>query len=259
MRTALAAIQLVSAISWCFGQGTSSSPTFDVASVKPSQRAVGKDAGSQVSFGHAGISGKNVTLKQLIVEAYHLLPYQVAGGPGWLDINEYDVEAKADGPATREQLALMLRALLADRFRLSLHSETKELGVYELVVDKPGAKIHPIEDGEGPALMSGAGGFVFRGDMQQFANLLSVQLTIPAIDDPGKPSIASGPPVPVLDKTGLAGIYEIGVDIKPEPGGDTFTLWQRVLQDRLGLKLESRKEKVEVLVVDRAERAPGAN
>jgi uncharacterized protein (TIGR03435 family) len=153
----------------------------------------------------------------------------------------------------------MLRALLADRFRLSLHSETRVLRVYELVTDGRGVKIHPTKDAEGPALQFGAGGLRFRGDLRQFANLLSVQLTIPVIDDPGRPSIASGPPVPVLDKTGLAGIYDIAVDLKPEPGGDIFTLWQRVLRDRLGLKLVSGKENLEVLVVDRAERMPTAD
>jgi uncharacterized protein (TIGR03435 family) len=63
----------------------------------------------------------------------------------------------------------------------------------------------------------------------------------------------------VLDKTRLAGIYDIAIDLKPEPGGDTFTLWQRVLHDRLGLKLVSARENVEVLVVDRAERMPTAD
>lgn len=257
MRTGLAVIPLVLSLCVCFGQ-RAGSPTFDVASVRPSQHAVGKDAGSQVSFGPAGLSGKNVTLKQLIVEAYHLQPHEVAGGPGWLDVAEYDIEAKAGGPATKEQLAPMLRALLADRFHLSLHSETRELKVYELVTDKHGPKVQPIKDSESPAPNAG-GGFRFRGDMQQFANLLAVQLTIPVLDDPTKPSVASGPPVPVLDQTGLSGIYDIGVDMKPEPGGDMFTLWQRALQDQLGLKLESRKEKMEVLVVDHADRMPTAN
>jgi uncharacterized protein (TIGR03435 family) len=212
-----------------------------------------------VAFGPAGISGKNVTLKQLIVEAYHLQPHQVIGGPGWLDVNEYDVEAKAGGPATKERLARMLQTLLADRFRLSLHSESKELRVYELVTGKNGPKIRPIKDSESPGVQFGGGGFRFRGDLRQFADLLSVQLSIPVIDDPGKPSVASGPPVPVLDKTGLTGIYDIHVDLKPEPGGDVFTLWRGVLQDQLGLKLENRKEMVEVLVVDGAERTPSAN
>lgn len=237
----------------------SQTSTFEVASVKPSQRQVGKDAGAEVVFGPAGISGRNVTLKQLIVAAYRLQPHQVTGGPGWLDVGEYDVEAKADGPTPREQLARMLQALLADRFRLSLHSETRELRVYELVADKRGAKIHPAQDEESRPVQFSAGGFQLRGDLQQFANLLSVQLSIPVIDDPGKPSIASGPPVPVLDKTGLTGIYDIAIEMKLEPGADAFVLWQRALQDRLGLKLEAGKEPVEVFVVDRAERAPSAN
>jgi uncharacterized protein (TIGR03435 family) len=210
-------------------------------------------------FGPAGVNGRNVTLKQLIVEAYGLQPYQVFGGPGWLDVNEYDVEAKADGPAAREQLARMLQTLLADRFGLSFHRETRELRVYQLVKDRRGVKIKPAKDAESPALQFGGGGFQFRGDLRQFANLLSVQLSIPVIDDPGKPSIASGPPVPVLDRTGLSGSYDIRVDLKPEPGGDVFTLWQGALRDQLGLRLETGKESVEVLVVDRAERMPKAN
>jgi uncharacterized protein (TIGR03435 family) len=77
--------------------------TFDVASAKPSQRTVGKDAANQFVINGAGFSARNATLKGLIVEAYQVQPYQVLGGPNWLDLSEYDVEAKADGPATRER------------------------------------------------------------------------------------------------------------------------------------------------------------
>jgi uncharacterized protein (TIGR03435 family) len=234
--------------------------TFDVASVKPSRRTLGRDANSPVTLGATGLNGRNVTLKRLIVEAYNLQPHQVSGGPKWLDDNEYDIDAKADGPATKETLRMMLRTLLADRFRLSVHSENRELHVYELVIDKAGPKIHPATDPESFAAKTGpAGPPNFRGTLQQFANMLSVQLTIPEINDPGRPSIASGAPVPVLDKTGLAGLYDIPVDMRPEVGADMFTLWQRALQNQLGLKLESRKSKVDVLVVDRAEKIPAAN
>jgi uncharacterized protein (TIGR03435 family) len=95
--------------------------------------------------------------------------------------------------------------------------------------------------------------------MQQFADLLSVQLSIALPDDPTKPGRASGLPVPVLNKTGLPGIYDFSVDVKPEAGADMFTLWQSALQDRLGLKLEGRKAPVDVLVIDHAERIPVAN
>jgi uncharacterized protein (TIGR03435 family) len=218
---------------------------FDVASVKVSQRQLGRDYEGAISVGPAGIVGKNVTLKGLIVEAYQLQPHQVLGGPGWLDYDQYDIEAKAAEPASKEQLVLMLRALLTERFRLVQHHDTKELQVYELVTDKNGAKVRPAADGM---------------RMLQLADLISIRLTIPAAgDDPSKPSIAKGPSVPVLDKTGLEGTYDIKVDLKLEPGVDSFTLWQRFLQDRLGLKLESRKEKMEVLVVDNAARTPTSN
>ncbi len=95
--------------------------------------------------------------------------------------------------------------------------------------------------------------------MRQFADLLALQLTIPSSDDPGRPARASGPPVPVLDKTGLDGIYDFDVDIKPELGSHMFTLWQRVLQDKMGLRLESRRGEVSVLVVDDARKVPSAD
>jgi uncharacterized protein (TIGR03435 family) len=228
--------------------------SFDVASVKPSAHPVGRDYNNLVTVRAMEFSGKNVTLKRLIGEAYGLQPYQVSG-PKWLDDIEYDVDAKADKPATGEQLRLMLRALLTNRFHLAVHRQTKELRLYELVVDKNGPKIHPAADSE-----TGEPGFRhFHGELQQLANIISVQLSIPVNDDPGTPGIANLVTVPVIDKTGLAGIYNVDLDIKLEPGRDMFALWQRKLQEELGLKMESRKAEVELLVVDSAERTPTGN
>jgi uncharacterized protein (TIGR03435 family) len=260
MRTVAAASAFVFSICASFAQGAASQPAFAVASVKPSRHELGRDANSRISIGPAGLSGTNVTLKHLITEAYGVQPYQVFGGPNWLDTDEYDVDAKADGPTTSEQAALMLRGLLTDRFRLVLHREARELRVYDLVADKHGAKIRATMDAETPAAKSGAAGpRNFHGDMRQFADLLSIQLSIALPDDPTKPGRASGQPVPVRDKTGLSGIFDFSVEVKPEAGADMFTLWQSVLQDQLGLKLESRKAPVEVLVIDHADRIPVAN
>ena len=256
MRTAIAVISVLFLSHPSFCQ----SPTFAVASVKPSRRLVGRDANNRsISISPAGLSARNVTLKRLITEAYNLQPHQVSGGPNWLDSNEYDLDAKADVPAPKQQLLLMLRTLLTERFRLAFHRDTKELRVYELVADRGGPKIHPVKDADDSAATSAAGLRSFRGDMRQFANLLSVQLTIPAIDDPTRPSIASGAPIPVIDKTALPGIYDIALDVKPETAGDMFTFLQRVLPEQLGLKLESRKAQVEILIVDHAEKTPVAN
>jgi uncharacterized protein (TIGR03435 family) len=84
-------------------------------------------------------------------------------------------------------------------------------------------------------------------------------LSIPAAVNPNEPVKAGGPPIPVLDKTGLPGIYDFSVDMHPELGTDGFTLWQRALEDQLGLRLENRKGNVEVLVVDSASKIPTEN
>jgi uncharacterized protein (TIGR03435 family) len=89
-----------------------------------------------------------------------------------------------------------------------------------------------------------------------------LQFSIPAAENPNEPSrasLASGSQIPVFDKTGLIGIFDFDVDMHPELGTDMFTSWQRALQDQLGLKIESRKENVAVLVVDSGARIPTAN
>jgi uncharacterized protein (TIGR03435 family) len=237
------------------GQASPTAPAFDVASVKTSQHVVGPDYNNQLTYSPTGITGRNVTLQRLVAEAYRLQLNQVLG-PSWLDKGEYDIDAKAAGAVTREQLARMLRSLVGERFRLTQHSEMREMRVYELVIGKSGPKIRPMSDRE---TATAPAGFHFQGDLRQFADLLTVQLSIPASENPGEPARASTSPISVLDKTGLPGIFDFSVDIHPELGTDMFTSWQRALEDQLGLRIESRKENVAVLVVDQAARIPTEN
>jgi uncharacterized protein (TIGR03435 family) len=247
-------ISLALSGSLAVGQASTTAPAFDVASVKPSQHVVGPDYNNQLSYSPTGIIARNVTLKRLVAEAYQLQLNQVLG-PSWLDKNEYDIDARA-AEVTREQMALMLRSLVAERFKLTQHSEMREMRVYELIIGKSGSKIHPMSDGQ--TTTAGAG-FHFHGDLRQFADLLAVQLSIPALDNPAEPARASASPISVLDKTGLPGIFDFSVDLHPELGTDMFTSWQRALEDQLGLRIESRKEDVGVLVVDEAARIPTEN
>ncbi len=237
------------------GQAPAAKSAFDVASVKPSQHVVGPDYNNQLTYSPTGMRGRNVTLQRLIAEAYQLQLNQVLG-PGWLDKNEYDIDARSAGVGTKEEHALMLRSFLAERFNLKEHSETRDMRVYELVTSKSGPKIHPIGDGATPT--AGAG-FHFHGDMRQLADLLAVQLSIPASDNPAEPARASASPIAVLDKSGLPGVFDFNVDIHPEMGTDMFTLWQRVLEAQLGLRIQSRKGNVTVFVVDDAARIPTDN
>ncbi len=228
--------------------------SFDVASVKPSAHVLGKDVVTPIAISPTGLTAHNVTLKRLIGQAYGVQPFQIVGGPGWLDSNEYDVEARVSAAAPREQMNAMLRALLVDRFGLQVHTGSMTKSVYEMVPDRGGVRIHAVKEGE----PSRAGARAFRGDMQQFANFLSVELSIPSIEDPTRPSFATGPPVPVLDRTGLDGIFEIATDVRPEAGVDMFTLWQRALRE-LGLRLLVRENKLETVVIDAASSTPRAN
>ncbi len=255
MRTLLlfSSIALWSFAAFCHSAALA--PAFEVASVKPSQRQVGLDYNNQISHTPTGFTARNVTLKRLIAEAYHLQLDQILG-PAWLDQSEYDIEARTAVAATREQMSLMLRSLLAERFNLAEHSEMREMRVYDLMVGKSGPKIQPINDGETSAAHAGSH---FHGDMRKFADFLAVMFTMPAASSPSEPVIAGGPQIPVLDKTGLLGIFDFSVDMRPELGTDGFTSWQRVLQDQLGLRIESRKENVAFLVVDKAERTPTKN
>jgi len=255
MRAVSLLIALSLPVSMAFGQASTVAPAFDVASVRPSQHIVGPDYNNQLTYSPNGIVARNATLKRLLAEAWRLQVNQIVG-PEWLDRNEYDIQANSAAASSIEQKALMLRSLLAERFNLTTHSETREMRAYELTIGKSGPKIQPMSTEEKGSAHSG---FHFHGDLRQFADLLAVQLSIPAAVNPNEPVKAGGPPIPVLDKTGLPGIYDFSVDMHPELGTDGFTLWQRALEDQLGLRLENRKGNVEVLVVDSASKIPTEN
>lgn len=230
-------------------------PAFEVASIRPSQHEVGPDYNNQITYSPDRFTGQNVTLKRLIAEAWHCQIKQVIGPP-WLEHNEYDVEARVPDGTSHEQIALMLRSLLTERFQLKEHSETRQMRVYDLSVNSGGPKIQPVQPG---AAAAAGGGIHFRGDMRQFADLLAIQFSMPAPASPNEPVRAGGSLIPVLDKTGLQGIYEIDVDMRPELGTDAFTGWKRALEEQFGLKIESRKGDVPVVVVDDAAKVPTAN
>ena len=255
MRSPLVAILLVQLAIVGYAQSQAAQPSFDVASVRPSQQEVGPDYNNQITYSPDGFTGRNVTLKRLIAEAWHCQLDQIQGPP-WIDRNEYEIAARMPEGVSREQVSLMLRSLLSSRFRLKVHSESRQMRVYELTVSQKGAKIHPI--GQGAAATPGSG-FHFHGDMRQFADLLALQFSFPAANDPSTPVRAGGPRIPVLDKTGLQGTYDFSVDMRPELGTDGFTTWKRALEDQLGLSIESRKSDVEIVVVDDALKFPTAN
>ena len=238
MRTFACAI----ALCWCL----SAQPplAFDAASVKPAP----PDRGSVMYYrtppgGRVSVS--NATLNQLIQNVYRVRNFQVTGGPSWMATKGWDIEAMPGSNATPaitpEQRDEMFKTMLADRFRLVLHRETKELPVYDLVVAKGGSKLRPSGDEPGFG-MTNTGSITFKKTtVPTFANVLSGVL--------GRK---------VIDKTGLEGNFDVDLhwtpderaDAQPDDGPSVFT----AIQEQLGLRLESSKGPVEVLVIDRVER-----
>jgi uncharacterized protein (TIGR03435 family) len=192
------------------------------------------------------LSARNATLKELIEGAYGLENYQVTGGPQWLESARFDVDAKPSAATGREQLLVMLRPVLTERFKLASHREKKDLTVYTMVVAKGGPRFKksPPRDANTPLGINHLG----RGmDMPSFARYLT----------------RFGSDLPVIDKTGLAGNYDLdldldkiaaaaGADSHPPTIGEMFQATVDAMEN-IGLRLVRAKAPVEILVIDHAE------
>ena len=238
MKTAiLVAVIFAFTPAFVFGQALSSPPAFEVASVKPSTPG---SSGGGITPGPDGLTARNATLLFCIRIAYDVREDQVSG-PSWISSEQYDISAKAGGAVGQDQLRLMLQTLLADRFKLALHREARLRSVYTLTVGKDGAKLHEATD-EGGGSTAEVGHLVFKGaSMPALARRLSQQLH-----------------APVADMTGLKGIYDFTLDWQQDEsvlGASIFT----AVQEQLGLKLEAKKDQVDVLIIDHAEKIPTAN
>lgn len=221
-----------------FGQTTPANAAFDVASVKPSTT---KSSGGGITPGPTGLTASNVTLLFCMRIAYDVQDYQVSG-PNWLSAEQYDIVAKTGAPVNQDQLRLMLRTLLAERFRLVLHREEKTRSIYALVVGKHGPKLTEAKSDDNARTTADIGHLVFTAvSMSAFARRLSQQLH-----------------EPVSDLTGLKGAYNFTLDWQQDDNALGPALFTAV-QEQLGLNLEVRKVPIQVLVVDHAEKIPTAN
>jgi uncharacterized protein (TIGR03435 family) len=215
---------------------------------------------------------ENFSLRGLIQFAYGVRDFQLVGEPAWIGAAHYDVQAKAEGDFSVNQMeGPMLQALLADRFQLRVHRETRRLPVYELSVAKGGVKMRPTAPGAcvpydanaaPPAAPApGAPRTVYCGYPK--AGVTGTDRTL----DGAVVSIAGlianlsrlAADRAIIDKTGLDATYDVHLEwaadaLVDDAGGTSIFV---ALQEQLGLKLESAKGPVEVLVIDGVERASG--
>jgi uncharacterized protein (TIGR03435 family) len=220
-----------------FGQ-----PAFEAASIKPNTSARdGHDSDSTPG----AMTIHNFTLRMLVVQAYGIKDYQVSGGAKWVNTDRYDVSAKAAGPAEDAQLNEMLQTLLAERFQLVVHKESKPFPGFALLVDKKGLKMKPVEDTGKSSSNSRGGPITFKGmSMARLATWTSRRLS-----------------APVVDETGVEGVFDFTLDWTPfvvsAPGdaSDPFPSLFSAFSEQLGVKVERRKVPLDVIVIDRAEKA----
>jgi len=227
---------------------------FDAVSIKPTDPAAGKGRGpnGSLQFMPGRVVGRNITVRRIVQAAYHLTPFQLAGGPAWLDSDRFDMEAKSEAPADKDQLSRMLQALLAERFHLVVHRGTKEMPVYAMTVGKKGSRLLEWKEGEPMPKIPGApseGGGRRAGSSPSGGRLFD-HLTMPAFAE----TLTSDPRVgrPVIDKTGLQSLYLI--DFQWDDDSDFIS----AAEEATGLKFEAQKASMEFLSIDLADK-PSVN
>ncbi|HWF09288.1 MAG TPA: TIGR03435 family protein [Bryobacteraceae bacterium] len=219
---------------------------FDVASVKINKSGV---FASSLERSGGQLTLRNASLRECIELAYGVLDkYYALSGPSWLDADRYDIVAKASTPTPREQLLLMLRRLLADRFDLKIHREKRSVRVYTLVVARGGPKITTASGVESNFTFGAGHITASEMSMAEFADRLA------------GPVFQLG--IPVIDSTGLRGTFDFSLDWSPGDAAaeaiarpSLFT----AIEEQLGLKLRPGKRTIDIWVVDHVERVAVEN
>ena len=258
---------------------------FDVASVKQDKSDANPTANFPLTFvdDHPSTGGRFSVIKFRL--STHIgFAYKLTGSqqqllrpqlPKWATTELFDIEAKAQGNPTKDQMRLMVQALLADRFKLAVHFETRQLPVFALVLQKPGKTgpqlnphvddppcgvfTVPRADGDGWIMPCGAfGGNLVSGHMRMGSRNLTMGQIAGFL--PGMGNLDR----PVVDRTGLSGSFDLRIEFTPQFNGPPPPNFQpdasgsgltflEALQEQLGLKLESTRGPVDVLVIDHVE------
>jgi bla regulator protein blaR1 len=244
---------------------------FEVASIKPNASV---RASTSMTWPKGRLTATNNSVQDLLIFAYsptngpRLEPDQIVGGPKWIAADRFDIEAKYEGEASHEVLQVMVRSLLEDRFRLTLHRDKREMPIYNLVIAKDGLKMKPSTDAPAPPTPSGRGDAFLNvasrrggyGSTTSSAGITTFKGT--AAPFSALVSMLQGPAGrPVIDKTGLQGLFDFDVQFSVNldvnaPQQSAPSLFS-ALQEQLGLRLESGKGPGEVLVIDRLEKPSG--
>jgi len=246
---------------------------FEVAVVK--KNVSGNPGASFGSQPGGRIVVVNNTLRNIIRNTWNLQPFQIVGGPDWLDVDRWDITAKgAEGITAPQQLMLMMRALLADRFKLMTHNEARETPVFALVLARPDGKFGPkfrkseadcaevyaaSERGTPPPPRPAGQSQCGNTNSSGTATSRTIRASGVRLADFAR-NLSGSTGRYVVDRTGLSGYFDIELTFAPDQVGaggtdpsDVPSLFAAI-QEQLGLKLESQRVPVDVLVIDSAQR-----
>ena len=271
---------LVSTPQLCAQSAAAGRPQFDAASIKPTKPG---DKGPRMRWPPGGLLTATASVRVLIAIAYlgeFTESRLVVGGPDWIDSEGFQIEARAEGNPGRDEKEILEQLLLEDRFKLVLHHETRQLPIYALVLSKAG-KIGPQlarhsdeakctdttadkplpQPGPGEAMSAYCGGFFMNpkpGDLRETGNSVTIDML--------SAHLVQFLDRKVVNQTGLSGVFDFSIEFAPEMGPGSQPLAGggapdisaqpsifTALQEQLGLKLESQKGPVDVLVIDHVE------
>jgi uncharacterized protein (TIGR03435 family) len=225
-------------------------PSFDIASIRPHAPDDNRFYVRLPVDGRFTATGS--VAKLIVMLAYDVQEAQIVGGPSWFTTEKWDIEARSDnqGAHSIEETRRMVQNMLEERFGLRIHRETEQRPAYGLTVAKGGPKFKAAEQRSTNVRITSNSISLERGDLARMTQVHSAAL--------GRP---------VIDRTGLEGLYNLslqwddapirqgvpGLDVHAQPGNDHGPIFTAI-QDQLGLRLESQRAPVEVIVVDRIER-----
>jgi bla regulator protein BlaR1 len=254
---------------------------FDVASIKPTSQQ-GRDIqglGDVEMLPGGYLRAEKIQLSYFVQNAYGVKPFQISGGPAWINSAHYDIDAKANGNPNPSQMRLMMQALLEERFKLKVHHETRQLPVYELVVAKGGAKLPEPREGSCVAPdPNGSSPPPAPGQLFDCGRVLMMMSPAGAQMRGGKVTVADLVRTlsnvlgqTVVDRTEVQRTFDVHLEFTPDetlgglpapppvasPSTDLHGNLFAAIQEQLGLKLESAKGPVDILVIDSVERPSG--
>ncbi len=241
--------------------------SFEVVSIKAPEPSDPNQVRMRVSGDPGMVHYSNLALRDLIAIAYGVKTYQIEG-PDWMESTRFEIQGKVPAGVSDTHIPDMVQTMLAERFGLVTHRETKDHAVLALVAEKSGAKLKPAENPIPVSSGSGRGGGGFRIEIDDAgAHVKATSATLTAVAD----TVSRFSEKPVVDQSGIEGQYDFDLVLSPSalragrgPGGPTEESAEGPgsLADaflKYGLKLEPRKAPMPTIVVDHLNKAPTAN